>query len=110
MLGAYQGTSQLFLVGPGGRRLGPLALVTYRDPGTGHPRVTRETVVLGTLAFSKGTLTVLDKFRGLGDCGIYSTFRLVGDRFRTVEVRAKTACDGKPPYDPRRWRRLPTPH
>ena len=108
-LGASQGTSMLHLVGPGARRVGPLALVTYRDPRSGRPRVVRETVVLGTLAFSKGTLTVLDKFRGIGDCGIYSVFRLARSRFVPVEARAKTACDGKSGGGPTRWPRLPTP-
>ncbi len=38
-----------------------------------------------------------------------STFRLAGDRFLPAGTRAKTACDGKPPYDPARWPRLATP-
>ena len=90
---------------------GPLSLRVYRDPGTGVPTPTRETVVLGTLLFSARTrtLAVTDRFRGLGDCGIYSTFRLAGDRFVPVSARAKTRCDGRPPYDGSRWPRLPLP-
>ena len=110
-LGAYQGVSMLYLAGGDRQAVGPLALRAYRDPGSGVPTVTRETQILGTFAFSPrtGILLVLDKFRGVGDCGIYSTFRLATDRFVPVEVRAKTACDGKPPYDPLRWPRLPLP-
>jgi hypothetical protein len=110
-LGAYQGTEMLYLVRGDRRTVGPLALLTYVDPGNGKPEPRRLTVILGVFSWSPrtGELTVFDKFRGPGDCGIFSRFRLVGDRFRTLEVRAKTACDGKPPYDPTRWPRLPTP-
>lgn len=109
--GAYQGVSMLYLVDSARKATGPLALRTYRDPGSGQPKVTNETRILGSLAFTPktGILTVLDKFRGVGDCGIYSTFELTGNRFVTTEVRAKTACDGKPPYDPTRWPKLPLP-
>lgn len=109
-LGAYQGTSMLYLV-RARRSSGALTLLIYRDPGSGVPTPSRRKQILGTLTFAPrtGILTVLDKFRGVGDCGIYSTFRLVNDRFAPVEVRAKTACDGKPPFDPRRWPRLPLP-
>lgn len=33
--------------------------------------------------------------RGLGDCGTYEVHRLVDGRFRLVEFREKTECDGK---------------
>ena len=111
-LGAYQGTSMLYLYGPTGRVAGPLPLHVYEDPGTGTPKPMVLKVVLGLLSFAPrtGKLTVLDKFRGIGDCGIFSTFKLTGDRFVPTDVRAKLACDGKPPYDPLRWPRLPLPH
>jgi len=109
--GAYQGVEMLYLVDAARRKVGPLPLLTYRDPGSGVPKRVRETAILGAASFSPrtGELTVLDKFRGLGDCGIFSRFRLVGNTFRTIEVRAKLACNGKPPFDPARWPRLPAP-
>ncbi|MBX9943952.1 MAG: DUF1176 domain-containing protein [Reyranella sp.] len=33
--------------------------------------------------------------RGMGDCGTYEVHRLVDGRFRLVEFREKTECDGK---------------
>src|SRR5258708_23509355 len=103
-LGAYQGTSMLYLLDLNGRAGGPLSLRVYQDHGSGVPEPTTTTVVLGTLNFSpqSRTLAVRDVGRGAGDCGIYSTFRLVGAGLVPIAARAK-ACDGKPPYDPVHW-------
>ena len=94
--GAYQGTQLLYLVDRGLNRIGPIPLHIYRDPGNGKPRPTRIAQVLGTLDFNSGTsrLVVLDKFRGPGDCGILSVFRLQKQRFYPLAVRAKLKCDG----------------
>jgi hypothetical protein len=83
----------------------------YVDPGNGVPRLQLTTSILGDLSFRprSGRLTVLDKARGVGDCGIYSVFRLRAHAFMPIEARAKTACDGKPPFDPTRWPKLPLP-
>jgi hypothetical protein len=110
-LGAYQGTQLLYLVDRGLHPIGPIPLHAYRDTGRGKPRQTRETKVLGTIQFNRGTgrLVVLDKFRGAGDCGILSIFRLQKQRFYPLAVRAKLECDGKPPLDPFRWPLLPLP-
>ena len=109
--GAYQGVSMLYLVDSARKATGPLALRTYQDPGSGKLKPVTLTRVLGILAFTPktGVLTIFEKFRGPGDCGIYSVYKLTGNRFVTTEVRAKTACDGKPPYDPARWPKLPLP-
>jgi hypothetical protein len=106
-LGAYQGTSMLYLLDPNRHASGPLALRIYQDRGSGVPEPTTTTVVLGTLNFSRGssTLAVRDLARGAGDCGIYSTFRLAGSRLVPIATRAK-ACDGKPPYDVSHWPKL----
>jgi uncharacterized protein DUF1176 len=110
--GAYQGTQLLYLVDRGLNRIGPIPLHACRDLGRGKPRPIRTTMVLGTIAFNRGTsrLVVLDKFRGAGDCGILSIFRLQKQRFYPLAVRAKVNCDGKPPFDPYRWPLLPLPH
>jgi uncharacterized protein DUF1176 len=110
--GAYQGTQLLYLLDRGLNRIGPIPLHAYRDLGNGRPRPTRERMVLGAITFNPGTsrLVVLDKFRGAGDCGILSIFRLQKQRFYPLAVRAKIACDGKPPLDPFRWPLLPLPH
>src|SRR5207247_219198 len=81
-----------------------------RLPG-GKPTPRRETQILGLTSFTPktGDFTVFDKFRGPGDCGIYSAFALHGNALEPVEARAKVACDGKGPYDPARWPKLPLP-
>jgi hypothetical protein len=98
----------LYLVGSA-EPTGPLVLDVYIDPGNGHPVLRKDTAVLGVLEFDQatGTLTVFDKARGLGDCGIYSRYRLTGRRLVLIEARSKTACNGKPPLDPARWPKLP---
>jgi 4-amino-4-deoxy-L-arabinose transferase-like glycosyltransferase len=107
--GAYQGDAMLYLAESGGRSIGPLVLDLYSDPGDGHPRLGKTTVVLGDLRFDRatGTLTVFDKARGVGDCGIYSRYRLAGGRLVLIDARAKTACNSEGPFDPARWPRLP---
>jgi hypothetical protein len=107
--GAYQGDAMLYIASPSAKPVGPLELQAYEDPGNGHPKLTTATSILGILDFTRatGTLTVFDKFRGLGDCGILSTYRLEGSRLVLTEARAKTACDGKAPFSPERWPRLP---
>jgi hypothetical protein len=110
-LGPYQGVSMLYLLPASGGAGGALRFRIYVDPGTGVPTVRSTTAILGVLTFHprSGRLTVLDKARGIGDCGIYSVFRLRGAVFVPVQARAKTACDGKPPFNPRRWPKLPLP-
>ena len=107
--GAYQGDAMLYLASAASKPVGPLRLQVYEDPGNGHPKLTASTTILGVLDFkrSTGTLTVFDKFRGLGDCGIFATYRLEGSRLVLTAARAKAACDGKPPFSPQSWPKLP---
>jgi len=109
--GPYQYSTMLYLLGSDRHVTGPLPLATYIDPGTGKPKAVRETIMLGVLNFhpSTGRLELLDLGRGVGDCGIYTVATLRGARLVTSEVRAKLACDGKPPYDGARWPKLPLP-
>jgi hypothetical protein len=110
--GAYQSTQLLYLVDRGLNKVGPISLHTYRDLGKGKPTLVRERFILGTLDFNPrtGRLAVLDKFRGVGDCGIYSVFQLKKTYFIPRAIRAKLNCNGKGPYDPSHWPQLPAPH
>jgi hypothetical protein len=110
--GAYQSTQLLYLVDRGLNKVGPISLHTYRDLGKGKPKLVRERFILGTLDFNPrtGRLAVLDKFRGAGDCGIYSVFQLKKTYFIPRAIRAKLNCNGKGPYDPSHWPQLPAPH
>jgi hypothetical protein len=109
--GAYQGDAMLYLARSRSQTTGPLVFQVYEDPGNGHPHLVRATTILGVLTFSKstGTLIVLDKYAGLGGCGIYSTYRLESGRFVLAAARSKPDCDGKQPYAPQRWPKLPVP-
>jgi hypothetical protein len=109
--GAYQGSTMLYLVDAAKKSGGPQRLHIYEDPGSGKPTLMRDTTILGDLSYepAHARLTVFDKFRGPADCGIYSTFRLTGGVFVPTTVHAKTACNGKPPYDPQKWPRLHVP-
>jgi hypothetical protein len=121
---AYQETFLLYLIDHNRRVTGPLVLPVYTDGSGGKPKLVREAELLGvsSVACSKytpcehatyppaaGMLAILTKGGGIGDCGFYSTFRRSGERFVPVEARAKRACDDKPPFDPRRWPKLPLP-
>ncbi len=107
--GAYQGDALLYLASPSAGPVGPLSLQVYEDPGNGDPKRTASSTILGVLDFTKstGTLTIFDKFRGLGDCGIFATYRLRGSRLVLTAARAKTTCDGKAPFSPQKWSKLP---
>jgi hypothetical protein len=110
-LGAYQGASMLYVLSPSRKATGPIRLRIYEDPGNGAPKPRGRTTITGLVTFhpKNGRLTVFEKSRGLGDCGIYSVFRLRGGAFVPMVARAKTSCDGKPPFDPTRWPKLPLP-
>jgi hypothetical protein len=102
--------SILYLVSPARAVTGPLRFRMYVDVGKGpKPRMT--TAILGNLSFATktGRLTVFDRARGIGDCGIWSAFELRGHAFVPVEVRAKAACDGEDAFKPKRWPQLPLP-
>jgi hypothetical protein len=109
--GAYQGLSMLYILPAHGPARDALRFRIYVDPGNGVPRVRTRTAILGDLSFrpTSGRLTIFDRARGLGDCGIYSVFRLRAGAFVPVEARAKTVCDAKAPFDPRRWPKLSLP-
>lgn len=109
-LGAYQGVQMIYLVDSAKKVVGPARLHIYVDTGNGKPTLRYQTRILGVANFDPKTnrLVVFDKARGIGDCGFFSVFKLVGDRFLPVEARAKLACDGKG-ADPSRWPKLPTP-
>ena len=109
ILGAYQGTQRVWIVDVA-KRPTPIVVHVYEDPGTGKPTPMRKQEILGVLDFAPATgrMELFDKARGIGDCGIYSTFALRGGRFVPVQTRAKTACDGKSGGGPTRWPKLPT--
>ena len=109
--GAYQGVTVFYLVDASRKVTGPIRLSIHVDPGSGKPTLGHSTPRMAVESFvpKTGVLTIFDKARGPGDCGIFSTFKLTGTHFVPVSARAKRACDGKPPFDPGKWPKLPTP-
>jgi hypothetical protein len=112
--GAYQGPSLLYDVqipqsAPATGRL--LRVPTYDTTGIRSLRLKRitGTEAIGLIRHSAGNtlLTVLTKFRGLGDCGVWVRYRVDPSALVPLVVRAKVRCDGKPPYNPARWPRYP---
>ena len=79
------------------------------DEGSLVRTVTRE--LWGLPSFDRQTrqLRVLNKFRGLGDCGILGTYRFVAGVPELAELRAKAVCDGKGAEEPERWPAVPLP-
>lgn len=109
--GAYQGSQMYYLYDemkrPSGT--GPLDFEVRESPDDRSlvPATTPEVWGLPAFDPKTGALTVLDKFRGPGDCGTLATYRFDGGRARLVQLRAKTACDGQGAETPERWPEVP---
>lgn len=113
-LGAYQGFQMYFYLDETGpipaSRL--LTFQTYESTGKdGAPLERKRTSELwGTPQFDSKTkqLRVLNRFRGLGDCGFLATYGFRGDGSAVLkDVRAKLNCDGKASEDPTQWKSVP---
>ena len=65
----------------------------------------------GTPTFDAGTkqLTVLNKYRGPGDCGALATYGFEGGTPKLLEFRAKTRCDGRGAENPKLWKKIALP-
>jgi len=114
--GAYQGTQLLYVLKDGRKLAGPLTALTYDIQAGGRLTPTVATQILGLLSFNPHTrsLTVFDLLRGLGDCGLYSTFHLSGIRLVPTSVRARPTCAGGASaggasVSPSRWPRVSVP-
>lgn len=123
---AYQENFLLYLIDDNRHVTGPLVLPIYVAGEDDEPKLVRKAEVLGISSVAcsgkeympcehddypppAGTLAILAKGRGRGDCGFYSTFKLSGRRLVPVEARAKRACDNEEPFDPRLWPKLRRP-
>ena len=84
----------------------------YESSNPSNGRLTRviNTEIAGEAEFqaSGAVVTVLNKYRGLGDCGTFATYRIKDDTVALSEIRAKLHCDGKNATDPDRWPLLPS--
>ncbi len=109
--GAYQGSYLYYMYDQSSQppATGPLDFEIRESPDEGSLVPGKATEIEGLPAFDAktGTLTVLDKFRGPGDCGTLAAYRFDGSRPRLVALRAKAACDGQGAETPERWPEVP---
>ena len=98
--GAYQGAFAYVLwIDESPRpRVINLEFDIFREPQNGGKpeRVTEQTIAgIPRFNIRSQTLTNFTKFRGVGDCGSSSLYKLEGDRMVLQEFRAKYECDGE---------------
>ncbi|MFZ0419241.1 MAG: DUF1176 domain-containing protein [Candidatus Sulfotelmatobacter sp.] len=112
-LGSYQGTSIFLLLDESRSPLESklLRFVDYEDSGEPGPnRLQKHTVteLTGTPEFDveQKQLRLVNKFRGLGDCGFMSTYSFAKEQPELVLFQAKLDCDGKGPFNPREWKKM----
>ncbi|MGH8615958.1 MAG: DUF1176 domain-containing protein [Gammaproteobacteria bacterium] len=107
--GAYQGSQIYYHVDqdPRARRIQPIRFRTFEVPSADAADViAREDIELwGSPEFraETGELVVFNKFRGLGDCGSLSTYKLDGARARLQSFKLKAHCDGEGANKPESW-------
>jgi len=100
--GAYQGSQIYYYVDedPRARRIEPIRFRTFEVPGADAADiVAREDIELwGSPEFRAKTaeLVVFNKFRGLGDCGSLSIYKLDGARARlqSFKLNARRIING----------------
>jgi hypothetical protein len=84
-----------------------LQLPTYEATGADGKNLVRkeEAEITGLPEFNNSakTLTILNRYRGVGDCGSYATYAFEGDRALLKEFRAKLDCDGQGAEHPEQW-------
>lgn len=114
-LGSYQGTYVFLLLdesaSPSTSKL--LKFVSYQDsgePGPNRISKTQSSELTGTPAFDGAAkqLQVVDKFRGVGDCGFQTIYGFAKEQPELILVRGKMDCDGKP-SNPKDWKKLTLP-
>lgn len=98
-MGAYQGNYRYFLYEKQTDSVSvqPLSLERYEPDDAGKITKTSENNVGGSPDYDPGqkTLSIMTKYRGLGDCGSLAKYQWDSDRFKVVEYRVKDKCDGK---------------
>jgi len=111
--GAYQGSQVYYLFDETRQPPGALPLTfEVRESPDDRSLVkseTREVWGLSTFDPKTGQLSVLNKFRGPGDCGTLATYGFAAGEARLTALRAKTACDGQGGEEPEKWPEISLP-
>jgi hypothetical protein len=112
-LGAYQGTYVFLLLDESASpaRSNLLHFMTYEDSGeTGPGRLqkTQATELTGTPEFDRSSkqLRIINKFRGLGDCGFLTSYSFSKGEPELTGLQGKLDCCGKT-TNPRDWGKIP---
>ena len=96
--GAYNMGHNWYVTGPGGRDPRPARLTSTADEPTAG-------TITGGYAPEARTITAFAKGRGVGDCGVASTWTWTGREFVLTNELAMSECWGVPPdYWPTTWR------
>jgi hypothetical protein len=112
-LGAYQGFQIYSYLdetkSPPSARL--LTLPTYEseDENKLEKKETEELWGVPEFDFKTKQLMILNKFRGLGDCGTLATYGFQRGDVQLKELRAKLTCDGKGAENPKKWGEITPP-
>lgn len=96
--GAYQNNYQYLLYSQdqGKDFIKTLLLETWEIDQDGRTAKKLNSVQAGLAEYQsqEKVLTIVTKYRGLGDCGALGKYQLVNDQLKLVEYRVKAACDG----------------
>ena len=97
-LGAYQGNYEYFLYDRKASEviLKPLDFDIFEIDDSGKITKKQSHSIGGLTEFipDKQELTVLTKYRGLGDCGALAKYQWQQEKFKLLEYRIKEKCDG----------------
>lgn len=97
-LGAYQGNYEYFLYDnvSSKPKVTPLSLAVFEVDKSGQITRTNSRSIGGIPEYNseEQTLTVVTKYRGLGDCGSLAKYKWENKEFQILEYRVKASCDG----------------
>lgn len=111
--GAYQGFQVYSYLdetkSPADAKLLTFPAYGSKDENKLEKKETEELWGVSEFDFKTKQLTILNKFRGLGDCGTLATYGFHGGDVQLKELRAKLTCDGKGAENPKMWRKIGLP-
>jgi len=112
-IGAYQGFQNYAYVILGGAQpvARTLLFPAYESENEGELKKKETEELWGLPEFDPKTkrLTILNRFRGTGDCGTLATYSFQDGFPELVELRADLKCDGQGEKDPKQWKRITPP-
>lgn len=97
-LGAYQGNYEYFLYENtiSKPKITPLSLLVFEVDQSGKITKNNTRSIGGIPDYNpeQQTLTIVTKYRGLGDCGSLAKYQWQEKEFKILEYRVKATCDG----------------